>query len=240
LCVGSFFPVDSVCIDSFFMRCVGMPDFSHELRLGRNGGRKDGRTVCGVDEAGRGPLAGPVVAAAILLPRRVPKAIRDEIRDSKKLTAAQRDALFVPLMSLCPFAIAEATVAEIDTLNILQATMLAMQRAVSELHALSPVEVALIDGNRAPALHCPAECVIGGDDKSLSIAAASILAKVHRDRLMHRLAATHPFYGWERNAGYGTREHMDAMKKHGVTVWHRASFAPVRDILDGALIGTAA
>ena len=218
------------------MRCIGMPDFSHELRLGR----KEGRAICGVDEAGRGPLAGPVVAAAILLPPRMPKAIRDEIRDSKKMTAAQRDALFAPLRSLCRFAIAEATVAEIDTLNILQATMLAMRRAVSELHALSSVEVALIDGNRAPALHCPAECVIGGDDKSLSIAAASILAKVHRDRFMHNLSAAHPFYGWERNAGYGTPEHMEAMQKHGVTVWHRASFAPVREILKDAAIGAAA
>jgi ribonuclease HII len=200
-----------------------MPDFSHEYRLGR----RDGKAICGVDEVGRGPLAGPVVAAAAIIPLDLPKAIRREIKDSKKMTAEARESLYGPLTQICAFAIAEASVAEIDTLNILWASMLAMQRAVAALGEIG-IDIALIDGNRAPKLACPAETIIAGDDKSLSIAAASIIAKVHRDRLMTKLAAEYPHYGWENNAGYGTPHHLRALEQFGVTHWHRNSFAPVR------------
>jgi ribonuclease HII len=204
-----------------------MPDFFHEIRHGRG----SGKAICGVDEAGRGPLAGPVVAAAALLPSDLPLSVRKKIRDSKKLTAAAREELWEPLTTLCRHAIAEASVGEIDTLNILWASMLAMQRAVTSLHAIIKIDLALIDGNRTPKLHCEAEAIIGGDDLSLSIAAASIIAKVHRDRLMRGLAKEFPCYGWERNAGYGTGEHMRAVQKFGVTLWHRTTFAPIRDAI---------
>lgn len=199
-----------------------MPDLSLEKRHGRS----KGKVICGVDEAGRGPLAGPVVAAAVILPLRLPSEIKKEIRDSKKMTAAQREALFMPLTQCCRASIAEASVQEITTLNILWASMLAMRRAVEGL-PVKP-DIVLIDGHiRPPGLDCVAETVVRGDDLCLSIAAASIIAKVTRDRLMKQLAERHPGYGWERNAGYGTRDHLDALKKLGPTDWHRPSFAPV-------------
>jgi len=204
-----------------------MPDFAHEIRFGR----LDGKVICGVDEVGRGPLAGPVVAAAAILPQDFPAALQDGIKDSKKMSAKAREDVFGPLMESCHYAIAEASVAEIDTLNILWASMLAMERAVGLLQSLSAVKkihVALVDGNRAPKINCTAHPIVKGDDKSLSIAAASIIAKVHRDRLMKKLAEEFHLYGWEHNAGYGTSQHLGALTQHGVTVWHRASFAPVR------------
>lgn len=199
-----------------------MPSLFHENRYGFS----NGKTVCGVDEAGRGPLAGPVTAAAVILPLKLPQAIKKEIRDSKKMTALQREELFDPLMQTCRCAVAEASIEEIDRFNILWASMLAMQRAVEKLQA--QIDMALIDGNRAPPqLPCPAATVIKGDDKSYSIAAASIIAKVTRDRFMKKLAAEHPGYGWEHNFGYGTPEHLEALQKLGPTKWHRDSFAPV-------------
>jgi ribonuclease HII len=189
-----------------------------------------GKIVCGVDEAGRGPLAGPVTAAAVILPAELPNDIKKEIRDSKKMTPAQRENLFEPLTRLCHSCIAEATVTEIARLNILWASMLAMKRAIEGLQAV--IDVALIDGNRAPhPLSCKAVPIVAGDDKSLSIAAASILAKVTRDRVMKRLAEEHPGYGWERNFGYGTPEHLAALRKLGPTDWHRSGFAPVTQLL---------
>ena len=145
------------------------------------------------------------------------------------MSAAARERLYEPLTGLCRYAIAEASVAEIDQINILWASMLAMQRAVTALSDV--IDAALIDGNRAPKLNCPATPIIGGDDKSLSIAVASIIAKVYRDRLMRKLAEEFPHYGWERNAGYGTAQHLRALDQFGVTPWHRASFAPVRDAM---------
>lgn len=201
-----------------------MPDFSHETRLGR----LTGRVICGVDEVGRGPLAGPVVAVAAIIPGDFPDDIAGQIRDSKKMTETARERLFEPLTELCPHVISEVGIDDIDRLNILWATMLAMQRAVE---GLGKIDVALIDGNRAPKLACAAETLVKGDDKSLSIAAASIIAKVHRDRLMKALARDYPAYGWDRNAGYGTPEHLDALAHYGATPWHRASFAPVRAVL---------
>ena len=187
-----------------------------------------GGPLAGVDEAGRGPLAGPVVAAAVILDRR---CVPPGIADSKRLTRSERDRLFQALRASAAIGIGAASVTEIDARNILAATMLAMQRAVARL-PLTPALV-LIDGNRAPALACPAETVVKGDSRSLSIAAASIVAKVVRDRAMTRLAAAHPGFGWERNAGYGTREHRESLRRLGPTAHHRRSFAPVRELLAG-------
>ena len=181
--------------------------------------------VAGVDEVGRGPLAGPVTAAAVILdPARIPKGLRD----SKALTAARREALAAEILDCAQVAIAKASVEEIDRLNILHASMLAMERAAAALGA----DHHLIDGNRIPkALLGRAQWIIKGDALCLSIAAASIVAKVSRDRDMVDLAQQHPGYGWERNAGYPTPEHLAALKKLGVTPAHRRSFAPVHNML---------
>ncbi|WP_374309394.1 ribonuclease HII [Dongia sp.] len=201
-----------------------MPDWSYEIAAGM----ETGTLVCGVDEVGRGPLAGPVMACAVILdPARVPKALQKRLDDSKKLSAALRDEFAAALREIAVFSIAEASVAEIDAINILQATHLAMRRAVEGL-AQKPAH-ALIDGNRAPKLSCPTTCIVGGDAKSLTIAAASILAKVERDKIMSLLALTHTVYGWERNAGYGTAEHLKAIRTHGITPHHRRSFRPISE-----------
>jgi len=194
-----------------------------------------GGLVAGVDEVGRGPLAGPVVtAAAVLDPARLPAALLAAIDDSKKLTARRRqilaDALIARRGQGVEYALAAASVAVIDRDNILTASLDAMTRAVERL----PVQpdLVLVDGNRLPKrLTLPAQAVVGGDGKSLSIAAASILAKVARDQLMTRLAQRWPGYDWERNAGYPTARHLAALAKQGVTPHHRRSFAPVATIL---------
>ncbi len=179
--------------------------------------------VAGVDEAGRGPLAGPVVAAAVILDDTQPIA---GLNDSKALTALQRERLYdeIRAKALC-CAIAEATVEEIEELNILQATMLAMQRAVEGLR-LKPVKV-LVDGNRLPRLDVLCEAIVGGDAKVAAISAASILAKVHRDRWCAALHAQYPQYGFAGHKGYGTPEHLPALREHGACPQHRRSFAPV-------------
>ena len=181
--------------------------------------------MAGIDEAGRGPLAGPVCAAAVLLSEnRIPKGIDD----SKSLTRENREILFAELVESAHLAVGYASVEEIDRINILQATMLAMQRAAVKLPV--PADYFLVDGNRLPVdLPAESEALIGGDRRSLAVAAASIVAKVTRDRLMARLAKAFPQYGWERNSGYGTREHRDALKQFGPTPHHRHSFAPLRD-----------
>jgi ribonuclease HII len=180
--------------------------------------------VCGVDEAGRGPLAGPVVAAAVILDPVHPIAGLD---DSKALSAKKREILFEQIREhALAFCIAEASVEEIDTLNILQATMLAMRRAVEGL-AVTP-ELAQIDGNRCPPLAIPAQAIIGGDALVPAISAASILAKVTRDRQLAELHRAHPQYGFDVHAGYGTARHMQALEQHGPCIHHRRSFAPVR------------
>ena len=206
-----------------------MPDYALEAALG------DG--VCGIDEAGRGPWAGPVVAAAAILDiHRLPSRLRDRLDDSKKLSAKRRESLFAEMEAAQAdgalyFATAEASVAEIDTLNILRATFLAMRRAVNGL-PVTPRH-ALVDGNGLPpGLPCPARAVIGGDGLSLSIAAASIAAKVTRDRLMAALDTQWPGYGFARHAGYGTAQHRDALVRLGVTIHHRRSFAPIRRLLE--------
>jgi ribonuclease HII len=183
--------------------------------------------ICGVDEAGRGPWAGPVVAAAVVLDR---KAVPEGLNDSKRLSRAARESLFDMIRASASVGVGIASVAEIDALNILRANDLAMHRAVA---ALAPApDHALIDGNRVPpGLPCRAEALVGGDARVASIAAASIIAKVTRDRIMAELARTHPGYGWERNQGYGTAEHRDALARLGVTAHHRRSFRPIHNIL---------
>jgi ribonuclease HII len=206
-----------------------MPSLEMELAAG-------GR-VAGVDEAGRGPLAGPVVAAAVILPPDIPVELAVLLDDSKKLTADQRLIAFLALRaSTAEIGIGAASVTEILHLNILHASMLAMRRAVVRL-PLTP-DLALVDGNYPPKLDCPIRCVVGGDALCLSIAAASIVAKVVRDRAMARLAVRFPGYGWQANAGYATALHRDALRRLGATVHHRAAFGSVAQLnLDLTIAG---
>ena len=205
-----------------------MPDYAIEAE---HGGR-----VAGVDEAGRGPLAGPVVAAAVVFPHGLPIALAGLLDDSKKLTAEARLLAYHALHAcgLAEIAVGAASVGEISRVNILRATLLAMHRAVSRLPALP--DIALVDGNQPPRLACPVRCVVGGDALCLSIAAASIVAKVVRDRVMTRLAARFPHYGWDTNAGYGTAFHRAAIDLHGPTHHHRPSFGAVRLYLAGGCL----
>lgn len=206
-----------------------MPDYELEKKAIAAGAR----LVAGIDEAGRGPWAGPVIAAAVVLDMAaLPQTLIAAIDDSKKLTAAKREAVFAALPSCARIGIGRAEVAEIDTTNILAAALTAMARAVDALGL--PPDVALVDGNRPPKLRCPVECVVKGDGRSLSIAAASIVAKVARDREMAALAESFPGYGWERNAGYGTAQHQAALAALGLTPHHRRSFAPIRRLIEAA------
>jgi ribonuclease HII len=200
-----------------------MPDFSLEEEFPG--------IVVGIDEAGRGPWAGPVVAGAVILDRdKLPDSLRRGLNDSKKLSPAARERLFAELTpDIAKIGVGEASVAEIDQLNILKATFLAMKRAVEALEIVPGL--ALVDGNRPPPLSCPVRCIIKGDGKSLSIAAASIIAKVTRDRIMGDLAIRYPEFGWERNAGYGTAEHQAALANFGTTPEHRTSYAPIKRLL---------
>ena len=200
-----------------------MPHYIYESRVlkVRSG------PIAGVDEAGRGPLAGPVVAAAVILDR---KKIPKGLNDSKQLDETAREDLYPLIMqSALAVGVGEASVDEIDLINIRQATHMAMARAIRAL--LVPAAFALVDGNDAPALPCPCDTIVEGDAKSVSIAAASIIAKVTRDRMMDALHDAHPHYGWQSNKGYGTPEHLSALNRHGPCAHHRRSFAPVHNIL---------
>ena len=198
-----------------------MPSLEMEIEAG-------GR-VAGVDEAGRGPLAGPVVAAAVILHANILPELAAMLDDSKKLTPNQRLAAFLALYaSPAEIAVGAASVTEIARLNILHASMLAMRRAVSRLEAAP--DLALVDGNYPPKLACPVRCVVGGDGLCLSIAAASIVAKVLRDRTMVRLGARFPGYGWHANAGYATALHRDALRRLGLTRHHRQAFKSVAQL----------
>jgi len=206
-----------------------MPDFAIERRYKG--------IVCGIDEAGRGPLAGPVVAAAVILdPRRFPRALRDGLDDSKVLSAAEREACYQTLRRCAArgtvhVGVGAASAREIDRINILRAALLAMARATAALGARP--DLALVDGNVAPPLACAVTTVVKGDGLSFSIAAASVVAKVTRDRIMRTLARRYRGYGWETNVGYATREHGAAIQALGPTPHHRRSFAPVRAALAG-------
>ena len=183
--------------------------------------------VCGVDEVGRGPWAGPVMACAVVIDiDRIPRDIVQAIDDSKRLSAPRRAELSLALRACTDFSLAVASVEEIDALNILQATGLAMRRAVDGLKT-RPIH-ALVDGNRRMGLPCPETPIVKGDGRCLSIAAASIIAKVARDTLMAELAESHPGYGWERNAGYGVPAHIAGLERLGPCQHHRMSFAPIR------------
>lgn len=183
--------------------------------------------TCGIDEAGRGPWAGPVVAAAVILN---PEEVPDDLADSKVMSAARRERAYDRILATATVGVGVASVSEIDRLNILQATMLAMVRAAEDL-AVQPTD-AVIDGNRIPeGLPCPARAIVKGDAKVPAISAASIVAKVTRDRLMVALAQQFPGYGWETNAGYGVKAHAAALETLGVTPHHRRSFKPIHKIL---------
>ncbi len=202
-----------------------MPDLSIERRFRS--------PVAGVDEAGRGPWAGPVVAAAVVLPPDLPGRLADGIDDSKRLAVRRREELFALLADCADVAIGAASVAEIERRNILGATHLAMRRAVARL--ARPPAMALVDGNSVPSgLSCPGRAVVRGDGLSLSIAAASVAAKVTRDGIMARLSLRYPAFGWDRNAGYGTRAHREALEAAGVTGHHRRGFAPVAKLVAAA------
>lgn len=199
------------------------PDFSFEKAAMMRGFTR----IAGVDEVGRGPLAGPVTAAAVVLdPDRIPPGMND----SKKLTAKRREALYEQILDLADVSIAHATVEEIDEINILRASHLAMERAIAGLK--TPPDHVLIDGNQVPrGLTVSNETIIKGDARSLSISAASIVAKICRDYVMVDLAQQHPGYGWEKNAGYGTKAHMEGLRNLGLTPHHRRSFKPIHNIL---------
>jgi ribonuclease HII len=208
-----------------------MPDFAIE--------RQYQGLVCGIDEAGRGPLAGPVVAAAVILDsRRFPKMLRNGLDDSKVLTREQREACCRALWRCAArgaarIGVGAASTVEIDRVNILRAALLAMARAVAVL-GVHP-DTALVDGSMPPPLSCAVRTVVKGDGLSFSIAAASVVAKVTRDRIMRGLAPRYPGYGWETNVGYATQEHGEAIRRLGVTRHHRRSFAPVRLAGEGEL-----
>jgi ribonuclease HII len=202
-------------------KCVmSFPDFSFERAA-----LAERHVVCGVDEAGRGPWAGPVVAAAVVLDEtRIPAGLND----SKKLTPAKREALFDPILSLARVGVGIVSAQMIDEINILQATYKAMQEAIAAL-AVIPT-LALVDGNRGPVLSCKIQTIVGGDAKSLSIAAASIIAKVTRDRIMQEYDLTFPAYGFATHKGYGTAVHAAALATHGPCPIHRVSFSPIRSM----------
>jgi ribonuclease HII len=206
-----------------------LPDFEFEKKYHAQGFNR----IVGIDEAGRGPWAGPVVAAAVMLyPQNTNGALLAELDDSKKLSAPKRDALYEALQQSADVGVGTASVEEIDTINILQATFLAMTRAVESLP--NAPDFALVDGNKLPPLSCPAEAIVKGDSRSLSIAAASIIAKVTRDRIMTELGEIHPGYAWEKNKGYGTKAHQAGLEQRGVTEHHRKSYRPIINILSRA------
>ena len=207
-----------------------MPDFSLEESLGLS----TRAVIVGVDEVGRGPLAGPVTAAAVFVDRqKITSDLLTKIDDSKKIPQKQRATLSKQIEGIAIIGIGWASSSEIDQLNILEATMLAMQRAIFSLRKqiiLDP-DYILIDGNKAPRLDFPSKAIVRGDEKSISIAAASIVAKCKRDSFMTSLSKLYPYYGWEKNAGYGTREHLAAIEREGITAYHRRSFKPIANYL---------
>ena len=211
-----------------------MPDFKFEEASPSTG------LIFGLDEAGRGPWCGPVVAACVCWPNgKIAPDLASAINDSKKLSATKREKLFPLIMqSNAIIGIGQASAQEIDNINILEASFLAMHRALEQVksNGYTPA-YALIDGNRLPRWNLPMQAVIGGDAKSLSIAAASIIAKVTRDHQMTELAKQYPAYGWDKNAGYGTKVHIDALARYGITPHHRKTYAPIAKLLQKEICG---
>ena len=211
-------------------REIDVPDFSLEDNLGL----APTAIIVGVDEVGRGPLAGPVTVAAVFLNRiKITSDLSNKIDDSKKLSQKSRAILCKKIREVADIGIGWASIKEIDEFNILEATMLAMQRAVTSLSqeiATDP-DYILIDGNKAPKLNFPSKTIVRGDEKSISIAAASIVAKSERDAFMASLSMLYPGYGWEKNFGYGTQQHLTAIEQHGITSHHRRSFKPISKYL---------
>ena len=199
-----------------------MPDFELEHM-------HDGH-VFGLDEVGRGPLAGPVVAACVYIP---PEACSLpfilDLKDSKKIAKPKLETLYALITQHCAWQVAEISPQEVDDINVLQASLKAMEVALRGM-AVAP-DFALVDGNQMPKLPCPAQCVVKGDNNSYSIAVASIVAKVTRDRIMKALHIEHPHYGWDSNAGYGAKIHMDGINAHGITAHHRKSYAPIKNFI---------
>ena len=207
-----------------------MPDFSVEESLGLS----TSAVIVGVDEVGRGPLAGPVTAAAVFVDRqKITLDLSTKIDDSKKIPRKKRAIISKQIEGMAIIGIGWASSGEIDQLNILEASMIAMKRAVLSLRKqiiLDP-DYILIDGNKVPSFDFPSKAIVRGDEKSLSIAAASIVAKSKRDAFMTSLSKLYPCYGWEKNAGYGTREHLAAIEREGITAHHRRSFKPIANYL---------
>jgi len=237
-------------IDSFLTTHYSLLDYMPDLSYEIQNGRLNGTLIAGTDEAGRGPLAGPVVAAAVIIPQHIPKKLAAAINDSKQLSEKKREELFPLIIEHCVYGIAECSAQEIDQINILQASLLAMKRAVEALSnkfsderrvlsnsaspLISQLSTLLVDGNKAPVIpNVKTIPIVKGDSKSMSIAAASILAKVTRDRLMKQLHETFPHYGWASNMGYPTASHLDALTQHGITPHHRKSFGPVKRVMSG-------
>ena len=207
-----------------------MPDFSLEESLGLS----TSAVIIGVDEVGRGPLAGPVTAAAVFVDRqKITLDLSTKIDDSKKIPQKKRATISKQIESMAIIGMGWASSGEIDQLNILEATMIAMQRAVLSLRKqiISDPDYILIDGNKVPSFDFPSKAIVRGDEKSLSIAAASVVAKSKRDAFMTSLSKLYPCYGWEKNAGYGTREHLVAIERNGITAHHRRSFKPIANYL---------
>ena len=207
-----------------------MPDFSLEESLGL----PSSAVIIGVDEVGRGPLAGPVTAAAVFVDRqKITLDLSTKIDDSKKIPQKKRATISKQIEGIAIIGIGWASSGEIDQLNILEATMIAMQRAVLSLRKqiIFDPDYILIDGNKVPSFDFPSKAIVRGDEKSLSIAAASIVAKSKRDAFMTSLSKLYPCYGWEKNAGYGTREHLVAIERNGITAHHRRSFKPIANYL---------
>ncbi len=207
-----------------------MPDFSLEESLGLS----TSAVIIGVDEVGRGPLAGPVTAAAVFVNRqKITLDLSTKIDDSKKIPQKKRATISKQIERMAIIGMGWASSGEIDQLNILEATMIAMQRAVLSLRKqiIFDPDYILIDGNKVPSFDFPSKAIVRGDEKSLSIAAASIVAKSKRDAFMTSLSKLYPCYGWEKNAGYGTREHLVAIERNGITAHHRRSFKPIANYL---------
>jgi len=201
-----------------------MPDFSFE--------NQHTGLICGIDEVGRGPLAGPVVAACVVIPTEKRELdFIQQINDSKKLSDSKKEYLYNCITKHCLYAVHEISPQEIDQINILQASLKAMKESYNALSTKFEITHALIDGNKAPEMPCPTTTVVKGDSKSKTIAAASIIAKVHRDRIMKELSKEYPQYGWDKNAAYPTKQHREAILQYGITPHHRRSFRPVANMV---------